>query len=219
LTASLLVLTTGCGTHQDRPPTGAASASATASRPGSITPRHPLEAHYFIGYGEGGTYDPKAGKADVISDGTRYRIEITGNGADYAGFRELLVFDGHRLFRDENDMAPQYVIYDAPHQHPEELGFGSGLIYDPKMAPWNAWCGHQAPVLSSTGTRLGRNAQVYQCPVKAKVPSVWVDQATGLVLQMGKMKAQDLVMNPSITTETFSAEPPNGVKAQVVPAK
>ncbi len=159
--ASLLLLVTGCGTTE----------KDSASNPQSSAAPHVVEAHYFIGYGDAGVDDPKAGKVDVLTDGVRYRVLVVSNGPQNGDFRELVVFDGHHLFVDANDSAPRYVLYEAPQEHPDAVMFGSGFIFLPKMAPWNKMCGHDPPVPTSTGTILGRNAQSYRCPGDAKFPS------------------------------------------------
>ena len=125
--------------------------------------RHVVEAHYFIAYGEGDDIDPKAGKAVVLTDGVRYRILVVGNGPEYAGFRQLFVFDGHRLFADDPDRSPQHVLYEAPNEHPYVLGFGSGLIFDPRISPGTRYVG-SPPVPIAHQTILGRSARNYGCP-------------------------------------------------------
>jgi hypothetical protein len=178
-----------------------------------------VEAHYFIGYGEGDVFDPKAGKAHVLTDGVRYRILVVGNGPEYAGFRQLFVFDGHRLFADDPDSSSQYVLYEAPNEHPYVLGFGSGLIFDPKMFPWNEVCAQAPPVPIAHGRILGRSARSYGCPKPTKSPDIWVDKASGLVLRWGSTKAYDLSVDPPINAKTFSTKTPAGTDVQVVPAK
>jgi hypothetical protein len=196
--ASLLLLVTGCGASGSHPRKGTNSTSQSSpqSSAQSSGSRHVVEAHYFIGYGEGDVYDPKAGKADVLTDGVRYRILVVGNGPEYAGFRQLFVFDGHRLFADDPDSSSQYVLYEAPQEHPDVLGFGSGLIFDPKMSPWNQMCGQDPPVPAATGTILGRSAQSYGCPKQTKSPGIWVDEASGLLLELGSSKAHNLSVDP-----------------------
>jgi hypothetical protein len=67
---------------------------------------------------------------------------------------------------------------------------------------------------------LGREAVGYACASKVKSPMVWFDAATDLLLQTGrKPSVNHLTVNPTLTSDTFSAEPPSGMSASVVPAK
>jgi hypothetical protein len=218
LAASTLAVLSGCGADPAPPPPKAAPAPASPSSTAPAAPRHALEGSFFIGYGEEGDYFPRAGTAHVISDGERYRILVTGNG-QFAGGRFLLVFDGHRLLSDDSDSAPPVTIYDKPHENPDALGFGSGFVYDPQMEPWVAACAHHAPVLTSTGTKLGRRADFYRCPAPADLPDFWVDHATALVLQTGRTTIRHLSAHPSITASTFSTVPRAGVAVRVVAAR
>ena len=212
----LLLLLSGCGTSESSRDGTSTTPQSPSQSSGS---RHVVEAHYFIAYGEGDDIDPKAGKAVVLTDGVRYRILVVGNGPEYAGFRQEFVFDGDRLFADDPDRSPQHVLYEAPHEHPDVLAFGSGLIFDPKMSPWNQVCGQAPPVPIAHQTIVGRSARNYGCPESTKSPDIWVDEATGLVLKWGSTKAHDLLVDPPITAKTFSTKTPTGTDVQVVPAK
>jgi hypothetical protein len=177
-----------------------------------------LSGSYDVGYGEEGVYDAKAGRADVTTDGNRYRIEVTGLG-EYQGYHQLFVFDGHRLLAIDPDHSEQPVVYEAPHEHPDVLSFGSGFIYDAGMEPWNHLCGHQPPKPTARGTILGRDAVEYACASQAKGPMAWFDAATGLLLKMGRESVHDLRVNPVLSSDIFSADAPSGVSASVVPAE
>jgi len=207
----LWLLLAACG--QATPPGGV---GATTS---PVEETQVLSGSYDVGYGEEGTYDAKAGRADVTSDGTRYRIEVTGLG-QYRGFHELFVFDGHRLLALDPDISDQPVIYEAPHEHPTALAFGAMYLYDAHMAPWNHLCDRRPPRLTAQRTILGRDALGYACASHAQSPMVWVDAATGLLLKMSRgPSVHHLTVDPTMTSDTFSAEPPSGTSASVVPAE
>jgi outer membrane lipoprotein-sorting protein len=48
---------------------------------------------------------------------------------------------------------------------------------------------------------------------------VWVDRATGMLLEYGDLKAREFVVNPEITENTFSTKPPAGADVHVVKAR
>lgn len=154
----------------------------------------------------------------MTSDGSRYRIDVIGLG-QYQGFHQLFVFDGHRLLALNPDTSDQPMVYEAPHEHPGVLSFGAGLIYDARMEPWNHLCGQRPPKLTARRMMLGRDAVGYACASKVKSPMVWFDAATGLLLKMGREPSvHHLTVNRTLTSDTFSTEPPSGMSASVVPA-
>jgi hypothetical protein len=200
----------------------AACAQAPTSRVAGATTspgeaRQVVSGSYDVGYGEEGTFDAKAGRADVTSDGIRYRIVVTGLG-QYQGFHELFVYDGHRLLALDPDMSEHPTVYEAPYEHPNVLSFGSGFIYDAHMAPWNHLCGGRPPELTARRVILDRDAVGYACASKANSRMVWFDAASGLLLKWDRgPSVRHLTIDPTSTSDIFSTHPPSGASASVVP--
>jgi hypothetical protein len=211
----------GCGAGPAEPGT-AATPSPTTTSTASAAVRGPqqVELLYLLKF-ENEDEGPVVVRYHVITDGgTRVRLKTSMYDPDGRVVSEeyLLTWDGSRIleFSEQNEVP--YTVYEAPDEHPDQLE---------QVKSWRKLIWSTAPApgctdLKTTKTIIGRSAAGYRCVEPTPEPGqpaegeVWVDQATGILLQAQFMVAEKLVLDPKITATTYSTEPPAGAKSIVI---
>lgn len=181
------------------------------------SPGRAISAHYTLPEGEIGL--PRVRVTTAGPDLIRFEWDIL---EDVPPTHWLVIYDGERLFAHLTDFEDSYQLYDSP----EEFG---GLFYDYVrswvLLPGSARLVEACPAAERLGTRsiLGRTAVGYRCgPSRAEMVTarqMWVDRTTGLVLQAGRVVADQVDPHPQIDSSTFSTTPPHGVEVRHFPAR
>ena len=133
----------------------------------------------------------------------------------------LFVRDGNRALVHDPSGEPAYTLMEAADEHPDELPAVSSPL-EPGSDAFRQAC----PDAARAGTRtiLGRAAVGYACTWDEPAPALgtsgrlWLDQATGMLLELGDMRAREFVVGPRIDRDTFSLQPPAGADVDVVEA-
>jgi outer membrane lipoprotein-sorting protein len=198
-----------CGT--DRQATG------DSSRAEPPTSGQAISAHYTLPEGEIGL--PRVRVTTAGPDLIRFEWDIL---EDNPPTHWLVIYDGDRLFAHLTDFKDPYQLYDSP----DDFG---GLFYDYVrswvLLPGSERLAEACPRAEPIGTRsiLGRTAVGYRCgrsrAEMVTAREMWVDQTTGLVLQAGRVVADQVDTDPQIDASTFSTTPPEGVEVRHFPAK
>ena len=208
LTASFCVLAlAGCGTATVRD-----SPSAEPPVAGRA-----ISAHYTLPEGEIGL--PRVRVTTAGPDLIRFEWDIL---EDDPPTHWLVIYDGDRLFAHLTDFEDPYQLYDSP----DDFG---GLFYDYVrswvLLPGSARLAEACPGAQPLGTRsiLGRTAVGYRCgrsqAEMVTARQMWVDRTTGLVLEAGRVVADEVDPHPQIDASTFSTTPPEGVEVRHFPAR
>lgn len=212
LTASFVCVLAlaSCGT--DHPATVRDSPSAEPPIAGRA-----ISAHYTLPEGEIGL--PRVRVTTAGPDLIRFEWDIL---EDDPPTRWLVIYDGDRLFAHLTDFEDPYQLYDSP----DDFG---GLFYDYVrswvLLPGSARLAEACPGAQPLGTRsiLGRTAVGYRCgrshAEMVTARQMWVDRTTGLVLQAGRLVADEVDPHPRIDSSTFSTTPPKGVEVRHFPAR
>jgi hypothetical protein len=198
-----------CGT--DRQVTG------DSSRAEPRTSGQAISAHYTLPEGEIGL--PRVQVTTAGPDLIRFEWDIL---EDDPPTHWLVIYDGDRLYAHLTDFKDPYQVYDSP----DDVG---GEFYDYVrswvLLPGSARLAEACPAAQPIGTRsiLGRTAVGYRCErSRAEMVTareMWVDRTTGLVLQAGRVVADQVDPDPQIDASTFSTTPPEGVDVRHFPAR
>ena len=156
--------------------------------------------------------------ADVVAAGPR-TVRVTIVGPEIG--RVVEVWDGRRLLAHEQDSVFPYTVYDAPAEHPDELGLIQEFMVGDPTTGSNPLCRH-AERMNGTRLVMGRAASSYRCAPGTNGPlrrTILVDQSTGLLLHGGLLHLRRVDTSPSVDAGTFSTRAPRGAKVDVVAAK
>ena len=167
-------------------------------------------------------------------DGYGVEMDVIARGADQSRTKlDLLVENGRVdesiLFIRDGDRAllydtqgdPPYTLYEAADEHPDDLPWESRPL-EPGSDLFQQACPDADP--AGSRTIVGRDAVGYACtsddPDAAmdQTEEIWLDEATGMLLEFGSMKAREFVVDPEIDENTFSTKPPAGAEVHVVKA-
>ena len=210
------MLVAGCGS------TGEARGEP---RPGSSTEegRPLVRVHYTRPVPE----DPDDGygvEMDVIARGadqSRTKMDwLVEDGQVEATV--VIVRNGNRALLHDAEAETPYTLMEAADENLEDLPWESAPL-DPASDLFRQSC--PDPDRQGTRTILGRDAVGYACTWTdhdegAHQPEeVWLDRATGMLLEHGDLKAREFVVDPEITEITFSTKPPAGADVYVVKAR
>lgn len=147
------------------------------------------------------------------TDHVRVDLEI----ATYARMR--YVWDGRRLLVHDPEEYRPWILYEAPDEHPAVLANVTGFRVDPASDAFEADCPSAAPLGHKTilrRTAIGYHCGAVHTPTYDRAPrSVWLDEATGLVLADPPIAATAFTEDPAITGSAFSTRPPAGSKVTV----
>lgn len=213
LVATMLVA--GCGSAGDAP--------AGEPRRESVTKQGPqlVRVHYTQ-------------PLDTESESYGVEMDVIARGADQSHTKMdllvedgrvdetvLIIRDGNRaLLYDPEAKTPSYTLMEAADEHPEDLALESSPL-EPASDDFQEAC----PDADPTGTRtiLGRGAVGYACTWEDPDPywkpeKIWLDKATGMILENGRIKATEFVVDPEVDESTFSTKPPAGADVDVVEA-
>jgi hypothetical protein len=165
---------------------------------------------------------------EQTSDGPyRLREELTAAGPEHIRLEMrsnqmapmLLVYDGRKLLVHDAEEYRPWTLYDAPNEHPDALSIVSNMFAAPESAVFAKSC-RSAKVVGHK-TVLGRAAVGYHCGAQHFADGVsqsalveWLDQRTGVLLQVGGLHATVFDESPVITGATFSTRPPAGAKVE-----
>ena len=212
LTTSCLCVLALASCGSDRQVTAGDSSRAEPTATGQA-----ISAHYTLPEGEIGL--PRVRVTTAGPDLIRFEWDIL---EDVPPTHWLVIYDGDRLFAHLTDFEDPYQLYDSP----EEFG---GLFYDYVrswvLIPGSARLAEACPAAEQLGTRsiLGRTAIGYRCgrsqAEMVTARQMWVDRATGLVLEAGPVVADSVDPHPRIDASTFSTIPPEGVDVRHFPAR
>jgi hypothetical protein len=160
-------------------------------------------------------------ETEVIADGTERYRQTVEYSYEEGEVEETFVTirDGNRALQINHDAAVPYrVVEAADEQPPEDL---STIGWDTESERFRKECSEP----DELGTRmiLGRDAVGYRCTfdyigARSEREEVWLDQATGVILEAGGFKAEEVNVSPPIDADTFSTTPPPGASAEVVKA-
>jgi peroxiredoxin len=211
----LVLLLAACGSqHED------ASNHRSGNRPGAASPS--VGAVEVVYEGRGRSSDgPIRAHIDVVLGGEHQaRVSFMQTGMS----QMLYVWDGlHLLVHDPEGSRP-WTLYEAAGEHPEQLQAVTSWRSTPGSASFEQTC--RAARVVGHKTVLGRRAVGYHCGARhysdgssESASVVWLDQATGLLLQAGGLHATSIDESPAITDATFSTTPPPGAEVERHAAK
>jgi len=131
----------------------------------------------------------------------------------------LTIRNGNRALMYNEDAEPEYTVLEAVDEHPEFLF--EELSLGPESPQFQEACRGAKP--SGERTILGRDAVGYACEPRdpcssTKSEEIWLDKATGLLLEFGVKKATEVTVDPVIDENTFSTTPPAGADVHVIKA-
>jgi len=131
----------------------------------------------------------------------------------------LTIRNGNRALMYNEDAEPEYRVLEAVDEHPEF--FFEELSLGPEIPQFQEACPGAKP--SGERTILGRDAVGYACEPRdpcssTKSEEIWLDMATGLLLEFGVKKATEVTVDPVIDENTFSTTPPAGADVHVISA-
>ena len=133
----------------------------------------------------------------------------------------LTILDGNRALLHNENAEPAYSVLKAADEHPDDIPLESRAL-DTDTRAFRAACPNAEPV--GTRTILGREAEGHSCnwydpyPVRQHPDRIWIDSATGRLLEYGHLKATEVDLDPTIDETTFSTTPPPGADVHVVRA-
>ena len=161
-------------------------------------------------------------EVDVIARGDQSRTTTAFYFTeDEADETFLTILDGNRALLHNENAEPAYQVLEAADEHPDDIPFESGPLNGADRA-FRAACPNAEPI--GTRTILGRETEGHACawydayPVRQHPDEIWVDNATGRLLEYGHLKATEVDLNPTIDKTTFSTTPPPGANVRVVKA-
>jgi hypothetical protein len=217
LSLVLVVFTAACGSVSEDSSAGPQRETVTERGGPQVVKVHysrPLPRDPDDGYGV--EMDVIARGADqsrtkmvwLVEDG---RVEMT----------VLIIRDGNRALAHDAEAETAYTLIEAVDEHPDDFPLESSPL-DPDSDLFREAC----PDASRAGTRtiLGREAIGYACtwddadPALDRTDKIWLDKATGMLLESGDLKATEFVVDPEIDEDTFSTKPPAGADVDVVKA-
>jgi MYXO-CTERM domain-containing protein len=163
--------------------------------------------------------------------GGRVVIDVIVLGADKSRSTKAVYFDGeldetfltirngNRALMYNEDAEPAYTVLEAADEYPEQ--FFEELSLGPESPQFQQACPGAKP--SGERTILGRDAVGYACEPRdpcssTKSEEIWLDKATGLLLEFGVKKAKEVTVDPVIDETTFATTPPAGADVHVVKA-
>ena len=136
------------------------------------------------------------------------------------------VYDGDRIlvFSTLGDKVQEpYLLHEVAKKHPEEYDLVTSWVFPVGSDAFKKAC----PDARKLGTKriAGRTGLGFRCSGKGKLGQtplgpgpVWLDQASGLLLGGADLTALRVTTKP-VDADTFSTEPPEGVKVEVVEPK
>ena len=214
LVATMLVA--GCGSAGDAPAAESRLKSATERGPQLIRVHYtrPLPPDPDGGYGV---------EMDVIARGTDQSRTTMDLIVEDGRVDEtiLTIRDGNRALGYNEAAETPYTLMEAADEQAEELPWQSSPL-EPDSKVFKEVCPDAAP--AGSRTIVGRDAVGYACtsddPDAAmdKPEKIWLDKATGMLLEFGSLKAREFVVDPEIDENTFSTKPPAGADVHVVKA-
>ena len=219
LALGLLVtmLTAGCGSADN------ATAAKPGPKPSSDTAPQAIQIHYTTLPTPGMETEEYRVETDVIARGDQSRTRMSwyvDNGPPDEDF--VMVLDGNRALVHSVPPRNQYQVMEAADEHPDDLLLESRPL-KPGSYAFRQMC-PDASLKASSRTILGREAVGYTCvwddPDQSmrQAPELWLDEATGMMLEYGRTKARKVTLDPEIDETTFSTKPPAGAKVEVVKA-
>lgn len=207
LLGALLISVTGCARadNGERPP--------SLSSPSMV-----VDVRYTLAGSS--SEGPIHGELDVTTDGAQ-RVRLHSRIVDVG--ENLSVYDGHRLLVHDTSYAVPYMLYEAPSEHPDAYQPMSLWRLDPTSGSFRTAC-TGAHHISKVRTIADRPATGYTCRVQHDRPealsgTVWLDQETGVLLELGGLRARAVTMNAPLAAGTFSTDPPAGVKVDLFKAR
>jgi len=204
----------GCGDPKSGSQTGSTAAPST----GAVAAKYELP---FVTEGAEVTL-----LVEAVTDGRRVRVTTQLTQPPYPSEEKgFEVFDGERLYAYRPGWEESHVVYEEPSEHPDEFAFTELFLMRPEDGILARLCGDPV-ALTETRTILERDAVGYRCAAKSFVTEeffdadeVWFDQATGLLVEAGRLRATRLTPDPKMDEDQFSTEPPDGADVTVYPAK
>jgi len=136
------------------------------------------------------------------------------------------VYDGDRIlvFSTLGDKVQEpYMLHEVANKHPEEYDLVSSWVFPVGSDEFKKAC----PDARKLGTKkiAGRTVLGFRCAGKGRLGQttmgsgpVWLDQASGLLLGGADLTAVRVTTKP-VDADTFSTEPPEGFKVEVVEPK
>jgi hypothetical protein len=213
----LAMLAAACGSASDD--SSAVPRRESATEPGAQVVRvhytRPVPRDPDDGYGV---------ELDVIARGadqsrTEMALLVDDGSVDET---VLIIRDGNRaLIYDPEARTPSFTVMEAADEHPEDIPWESSPV-EPDSKEFQEACPGADP--AGTRTIVGRGAVGYTCtwddpdPALDRTEEVWLDKATGMLLESGDLKATEFVVGPDIDRDTFSTRPPAGAQVDVVKA-
>jgi len=211
--AGVALVLTGCGND----PEGAPGPAQDETRQLRDAGGQAISAHYV---------DLKGGEwprgIDVVAAGEKIRVGWRVPEDDPPTLY-YWVYDGDRMLEHISDGEIPNTLYESPQQDSEMYPITQGWVLPVGGEALDSAC----PDGRTFGTKTiaGRTAVGYRCTSKKRrtlffSKELWIDQASGLVLQLDKeLQADEVTENPLIDTGTFSTEPPKQEKVRMVPPK
>lgn len=198
----LAMLTAACGSASDAPAAEPRRESVTERGGPQLVRVHytrPLPRDPDDGYGV---------EMDVIARGadqsrTKVALLVDDGSVDET---ILIIRDGNRaLMYDPEAETPSYDLMEAADEHPEDLPLESRTL-EPDSDEFQEACPDADP--AGTRTIVGRDAIGYACtsddrdPALDRTEEIWLDRATGMLLESGDLKATEFVVDPEIDEES-----------------
>lgn len=168
-------------------------------------------------------------------DGYGVEMDVIARGADQSRTKMdwlvedgqvdetvVIVRDGNRALARDAEAETPYTLMEAADENLDDLPWESTPL-DPDSDLFRQFC--PDPARQGTRTILGRDAVGYACTWadqdegSDQPEKVWLDRATGMLLEYGAMKAREFVVDPEITESTFSTTPPAEAVVHVVKAR
>ena len=162
--------------------------------------------------------EPLTETVDVLAAGPR-RVRVRVVGPEIG--RIVEVWDGSRILKHDEGSVFPYTIYEAPHEHPDELGMIQEFMLGDPTTNTNPLCKH-AERLTGARQVLGRTAIRYRCQLSRNSllgSTILVDESTGLPLRSGPLRVNRVDTSPIVGAGTFSTQAPPGAKVDIIAAK
>lgn len=206
----LALLVAGCGSTSGVGPTAAGDESAG-----------PLVRVLYA-------YEPPGGdwsrvEVDALVQGSarsRTELRMYGDGPS-PDETVVIVRDGNRALLVDDAAEPAYTVLEAVDEHPDEL-FRQAEPLVPGSDAFRDLCPSAEP--TAPRTILGRTALGHTCawedpdPELWQAGSIWLDGATGMVLEHGQLRAVAIEDDPGVDADAFSTTPPEDAEVKVVEA-
>ncbi len=210
------VLFTGCGSTGEARGQPGQGSSMEAGRPlVRVHYTRPVPQDPDDGYGV---------EMDVIARGAdRSRTKMDWLVEDgQAEETVVIVRNGNRALLHDPEAETPYTLMEAADENLEDLPWESAPL-DPDSDLFRQIC----PDRDRQGTRtiVGRDAVGYTCTSTdhnegaGQPKKVWLDRATGMLLEHGDLKAREFIVDPGVTGIRFTTKPPAGADVHVVKAR